>query len=74
MISKTRSTPVDSPASRVTPDQATGPVSNGSTVAADPHVAPAQAIICGTSSFRLDKLAAYLSRLETRPALRKALE
>ena len=43
MISKTRSTPVDSPASRVTPDQATGPVSNGSTVAADPHVAPAQA-------------------------------
>lgn len=25
------------------------------------HVAPAQAILCGTSSFRLDKLAAYLS-------------
>jgi uncharacterized integral membrane protein len=43
MISKTRSTPVDSPAPGVIPDSITGPVSNGSTVAPDPHVAPDQA-------------------------------
>ena len=36
MLSKTRSTPVDSPAPGVIPDTITGPVSNGSPVATDP--------------------------------------
>ena len=40
MLSKTRSTPVYSPAPGVIPDTITGPASNGSPVAADPDVAP----------------------------------
>ena len=43
MLSKTRSTPVRSPAPAVIPERVTGPVSNGSGVASDPDVAPAQA-------------------------------
>lgn len=43
MRSKTPSTPVGSPAPGVIPDPITGPVSNGSAVATDPDVAPAQA-------------------------------
>ena len=43
MLSKTRSTPVRSPAPGVIPERVTGPVSNGSPVASDPDVAPAQA-------------------------------
>jgi uncharacterized integral membrane protein len=43
MLSKARSTPVGSPAPGVIPDPITGPVSNGSAVATDPDVAPAQA-------------------------------
>jgi uncharacterized integral membrane protein len=42
MLSKTRSTPVNSPAPGVIPDTITGPVSNGSPVATDPDIAPAQ--------------------------------
>jgi uncharacterized integral membrane protein len=43
MLSKTRGMSVRSPAPGVIPDTITGPVSNGSPVASDPHVAPAQA-------------------------------
>jgi hypothetical protein len=43
MLTKIRSTPVHSPAPGVTPDTITGPVSNGSPAATDPHRAPAQA-------------------------------
>jgi uncharacterized integral membrane protein len=43
MLSKTRSTPVRSPAPGVIPDTITGPVSNGSPVATDPDLAPSQA-------------------------------
>ena len=43
MLSKTRSTPVRSPAPGVIPERVTGPVSNGSPVASGPDVAPAQA-------------------------------
>jgi uncharacterized integral membrane protein len=43
MLSKTRSTPVYSPAPGVIPDTITGPVSNGSAVATDPDAAPAPA-------------------------------
>jgi hypothetical protein len=42
MLTKTRSTPVHSPAPKVIPDTIAGP-SNGSPVATDPEVAPAQA-------------------------------
>jgi uncharacterized integral membrane protein len=42
MLSKTRSTPVHSPAPGVIPDTITGPVSNGSSVASDPEIAPPQ--------------------------------
>ena len=42
MLSKTRSTPVDSPAPGVIPDTITGPVANGSSVATDPDIAPRQ--------------------------------
>jgi uncharacterized integral membrane protein len=42
MLSKTRGTPVYSPAPGVIPDPITGPVSNGSGVATDSDVAPAQ--------------------------------
>lgn len=42
MLSKTRSRPVFSPAPGVIPATITGPVSNGSPVATDPDVAPAQ--------------------------------
>jgi hypothetical protein len=43
MLSKTRSTPVHSPAPGVVPDTITGPVSDGPPAATDPHRAPAQA-------------------------------
>jgi uncharacterized integral membrane protein len=43
MLSKTRSTSVRSPAPGVIPERVTGPVSNGSPVANDAIVAPAQA-------------------------------
>jgi uncharacterized integral membrane protein len=43
MLSKTRGTPVYSPAPGVIPDTITGPVPNGSLVATDPEVAPAPA-------------------------------
>jgi uncharacterized integral membrane protein len=43
MLSKTRSTPIRSPAPEVIPDTTTGPVANGSSVATDPAPAPAQA-------------------------------
>jgi uncharacterized integral membrane protein len=43
MLSKSRSTPVPSPAPGVIPDMTTGPVANGSPVATDPAPAPAQA-------------------------------
>ncbi len=43
MLSKTRSTPVNSPAPGVVPDTVTGPVSNGSPVVTNPDVAPAHA-------------------------------
>jgi hypothetical protein len=42
MLPKTRSTPVHSPAPGVIPDTITGPVSDGSPVATDPSIAPAQ--------------------------------
>jgi uncharacterized integral membrane protein len=42
MLSKTRSTPVRSPAPGVIPERVTGPVSNGSPIASDPDVAPSQ--------------------------------
>jgi uncharacterized integral membrane protein len=42
MLSKTRGTPVYSPAPGVIPDTITGPVSNRSAVATDSDVAPAQ--------------------------------
>jgi uncharacterized integral membrane protein len=42
MLSKTRSTPVNSPAPGVIPDTITGPVGNGSPVATDAGIAPAQ--------------------------------
>jgi uncharacterized integral membrane protein len=42
MLSKTRGTPVYSPAPGVIPDTITGPVTDGSPVATDPEVAPAQ--------------------------------
>ena len=42
MLSKTRSTPVNSPAPGVITDTITGPVDNGSPVATDPDVGPAQ--------------------------------
>jgi uncharacterized integral membrane protein len=42
MLSKTRGTPVYSPAPGVIPDTITGPVSSGSAVATDSDVAPAQ--------------------------------
>jgi uncharacterized integral membrane protein len=42
MLSKSRSRPVYSPAPGVIPDRITQPVSNGSRVAADPDIAPAQ--------------------------------
>jgi uncharacterized integral membrane protein len=41
MLSKTRSTPVYSPAPGVIPDTLTGPASNGSPIASDRNVAPA---------------------------------
>jgi uncharacterized integral membrane protein len=43
MLSKPPGTPVRSPAPGVTPDTVTGAVGNGSPVATDPDVAPAQA-------------------------------
>jgi uncharacterized integral membrane protein len=43
MLSETRGTPVYSPAPGVIPDTITGPVTNGSSVATDPEVAPAPA-------------------------------
>ena len=43
MVSKTRSTPVRSPAPGVIPDTITGPVTNGSPVATDAELPPAQA-------------------------------
>jgi hypothetical protein len=43
MLTKTRSTPVHSPAPGVIPDTITGPVSNGSPARTDPHRAPTQA-------------------------------
>jgi uncharacterized integral membrane protein len=43
MLSKTRSTPVRSPAPGVIPDTITGPVANGSPVETEPAPAPAQA-------------------------------
>jgi uncharacterized integral membrane protein len=43
MLSKTRSTPVHSPAPGVIPETITGPVSDGSPAATDPELAPAQA-------------------------------
>jgi uncharacterized integral membrane protein len=42
MLSKTRSTPVYSPAPGVIPDAITGPVSNGSAITSDRDVASAQ--------------------------------
>jgi uncharacterized integral membrane protein len=42
VLSKTRSTPVYSLAPGVIPDRITGPVGNGSPVATDPDIAPAQ--------------------------------
>jgi uncharacterized integral membrane protein len=42
MLSKTRGTPVYSPAPGVIPDTITGPVTDGSPVATDPEVVPAQ--------------------------------
>ena len=43
MLSKTRGTPVYPPARGVAPDTITGPVTNGSSVATGPEVAPAPA-------------------------------
>jgi hypothetical protein len=43
MLSKTRGMPVYSPAPGVIPDTITGPASNGSAVATERDVAPAQA-------------------------------
>ena len=42
MLTKTRSTPVQSPPPGVIPERITGPVSAGSAAATDPDVAPAQ--------------------------------
>jgi len=43
MLSKTRTTPADSPAPRAMPDPVTGPVGNGSAVDADPDLGAAGA-------------------------------
>jgi uncharacterized integral membrane protein len=43
MLSKTRGTPVYSPAPGVIPDTITDPITNGAPVATDPEVAPAPA-------------------------------
>lgn len=40
MLSKTRTTPIRSPAPGVIPDTITGPVRNGSPVATDPELPP----------------------------------
>jgi serine/threonine-protein kinase RsbW len=44
MLCKTSGTPVDSPAAGVIPDTILRPVSNGSAVATDPDIAPAQRV------------------------------
>jgi uncharacterized integral membrane protein len=49
MLSKTRSTPVRSPAPGVIPDTITGPVSNGSPVATDPDVGTVRASAATTN-------------------------
>ncbi len=56
MRSKPRGTPVDSPTPGVIPDTITRPVSNGSAVATDPDIAPAQPV----SAERLERHALAL--------------
>jgi uncharacterized integral membrane protein len=50
MLSKTRGTPVHSPAPGVIPDTITDPVTNGSPVATDPEIAPAPAAANGSET------------------------
>ena len=65
MLSKTRSTPVDSPAPGVTPDTITGPVSNGSSVATDPDffAAPSSAATVRETRRARSRRKAHRSRL-----------
>jgi len=65
MLSKTRSIPVQSPVPGVIPERITGPVSNGSAVATDPDVAPAQpsAVTDGETRTEHFRRKAHRSRL-----------
>jgi hypothetical protein len=67
MFSKTRNTPVQSPAPEVIGDTITGPVSNGSPVATDPALAQASAAAAIDRETRRDRFRRKAHRTRSRP-------